>query len=316
MTKRRLSTAYTAAVILFLGLSSCGKFDRIDNGGFTNVTFASARNEHYLTSSTLTNGIIITAYSDTYATNMKLSDETSAASITLPNGTYSFFGFGYGYSIDSNGSEIRCAVKDGANAVVLNGTAQTVSLDFTQLNCSNTAFRPNASYMDQFTNTSGTAPNKGPVFSKLDFVFCSSAAGTGLAGITASQDCGTSAGISQPFTNITNYQVVFPLFKRIAGVSTRIGEAFRSTCANSYPVTSGTVAMSQEIRYPAGNSQLPGAFPFEIEAYSEAACTSSPVISRTFKEGLYYGDSSGAIYGTALPNTSGTNRLRVFLRQQ
>jgi hypothetical protein len=306
---------YTVSVALLF--TSCGKFDRLEDGGFTEVSFSSPRSGQYQTASTLTNGILITAYSASYVTNIKLTDETSNVSIVLPNGSYSFYAFGYGYSIDTSGTDVRCAVTGGANPVVLNGNRQTVLLEFKQSNCANAAFAPSAAYLD--ANTSSTLANSGPIFGEFDFVHCSTAAGTNFGTITSTQTCSTvGGGISASNPSVSKYQVIFPIFKYQNGQFTRLGEAYRSACTNSFPSGSGGTAISQYIRYPVGASSLPYAFPMEIETFSESACTSTPIMANRFHKGVVFGgDPEGSVYGTALANTTGgTNRVRVFLRAQ
>lgn len=305
--------AYTVPFVTLLLLSACGKFDKIENGGFTEVSFKGSRAGHFLTTSTLTNGILITAYGSSYVTNLSIADESVPTSIVLPNGTYSFYAFGYAYSIHDAGTDMRCAVAGDTTPVVLNGTAQTITLDFRQSHCANGAFTPSSAYLDA-TMTS-TLPNSGPVFAPLDFIHCSTAAGTSLSTVASSQDCSTSAGtgLTAVYTNAVKFQKVFPIFKYQGGVFTRMGEAYRSSCStNATPSSSGQVANSQYVRYPVGITSKPYAFPIEIESFTDASCTSTPVMVNKFHKGLIFGASPDASYmGTALATSS---RVRVFLR--
>lgn len=308
MLSIRMVTRYAAVAALGFLVCSCGKFDRIDDGGFTKVTFKRHSPGQPLINSVLSQGILIYAYSSSYATNLKITDELSAAGITLPNGSYKFFAFGYGYPIDNFGTDLRCAVASAD----LTGSAQTVSLTFMQSNCADAAFAPNSSYLD---TTSSTVPNSGPFFAQFDFIHCSSAAGTNLATVAATNDCSTmpATGINAPWGSVAKFQVVVPIFANANGSYARLGEAYRTPCTNSWPSASGGTSFSQYVRFPVGNTAYPGAFPLEIETFSESSCTSPPIGKHSFQKGLIFGAYPDASYmGTALPSAS---RVRVFLRQ-
>src|SRR3990167_845175 len=95
------------ASVLF---SACGKFNRLDDGGFTEVRFTrSFQSYDFETQTTLTTGLMIYAYSANYITNLHLSSEDDPnKSITLPNGQYSFYAFGYDSSGTLLSSGVRC----------------------------------------------------------------------------------------------------------------------------------------------------------------------------------------------------------------
>ncbi len=302
--------------ISFFLLSSCGKYDRIDDGGFTTVEIGGGQSHNLLTANVLTYGILIYAYSDTYVTNLKLSDESQLAHITLPNGTYQFYAFGHAFDFGSFASNpIRCAV---SGSIALTGTAQTVALDFRESNCANGAFTSGGNHLD--TNTGSTIANSGAIFAQLEYIHCGTAAGTALSTVAATQDCSTGSGISAPWAVGSNarFQAVVPIFKRSGNVTQVIGEAYRSACSGSaYVDTMGSQATSLPVRFPSGVSTQPGVFPIAFETFTETDCNSVPVARHEFYNGLIFGPTNGASLGRALYYTSGSGvgRLRLYLRE-
>ncbi len=294
---------------IILTLTACGKFDRLDNGGFTNVTFTRAHSDRLSTTATLTNGIIIYAYSSSFATNLKINDETGTANIQLPNGTYTFFAFGYGYNIDSTGVDLRCAVSGGdGSSVSLTGGAASIPLNFMQSNCNHVAFSSGGGALETFTNT---VPNSGPFFKALEVAHCGSGVGTGLSTIAGSTNC--SPGWSTGST-VSKYQIVIPIFVKSGPQFTKIGEAYRSACSNTFPSSAGSPdSASIAVRFPIGNASQSTFFPIEFESFSDASCTSTPLARFRFNKGLINGPDPEAIeLAKAVTNS---NRVRVFLRQ-
>ncbi|HEY8278855.1 MAG TPA: hypothetical protein VIH99_04485, partial [Bdellovibrionota bacterium] len=89
-------------------------------------------------------------------------------------------------------------------------------------------------------------------------------------------------------------------------------EAYRSPCSHSLPSSSGGTAVSQFVRFPGGNG-MP--LPFEIEAFSETACTSTPLVKHTFRSGLSSGPNPDATYLSRVIPIAGSNKVRLYLRQ-
>lgn len=295
-----------ALCAIALTVASCGKFDRNDNGGYTNVTFSRAQGR-FSASATLTNGILIYAYSASFATNLKLNDETGTASIMLPNGDYTFYAFGYGYNIDANGVDLRCAIGGGTgNPISLTGSSVVIPLNFMQSNCSNVAFTSGGGYLDTATNT---VPNSGPFFKALEVVHCGTAAN--LSTLSGSTNCspGWSSG-----TTPNRYQIIFPIFFESGGQVTKIGEAYRSACSNSFPNSAGTPdSASLAVKFPVGNASHSAFYPIEFESFSDGSCATPPLVRIRFNKGLINGPNpEPPQLGSAYSNA---NRIRVFLRQ-
>lgn len=317
MPMTRKLKCWSFFLFCFVFLNACGKFSRIEDGGFTSVNIGSAQARSLLATDTLTYGILIYAYSDSYTTNLKLSSESQLASIVLPNGNYSFYAFGYAIGFGQSGmNSIRCAVASG---IALQGGTINVGLNFRESECANGVFSPGASYRD--ANTSSTLVSSGAIFAGMEYVHCASSIGTGLNSLTSgTQNCGGSP-FSAGWAAALRVQAVVPIFKRdAAGNYTELGEAYRSTCdSTAYADPGGNAAISMPVRYPVGITGQNGVFPIRFETFSETACTSAPIGRHEFHKGLIFGPSNGvAGFATALvnPGTSANpNTVRVFLRQ-
>lgn len=306
---------HAATLLSLLTVFGCGNFDRIDNGGFTRVSFQNAKRGKLQAFSTLPYGVVIYGYSDTYVTNIKLTDALAAGSMSLPNGVYRFYGYGYNYNPDSGGTDIRCAVTP---SFALTGQDQTVDLTFTQAACADGAFAESSAFLEA-NSVSNTLPNSGPIFAPVDPVHCSTAADTALSSITASyMDCSTapSTGISAPWSAVAAVQIVTPLFVSNGTQVTKTGEAWRSSCSAMFASSNGGAAMSSQYRVPIGASTAPGLFPMEIDTFSDASCTSVPIATHKFQKGLVFGPTGGGAGKVlAVSSSMGYNRARIYLRQ-
>jgi hypothetical protein len=284
----------------------CGKFSRIENGGYTTVHFQPA---HSPNASILAGGIMVYLYSPDFSTNIFLADENANPGITIPNGPYSLYAFGYANSFESpTGPDpsIRCAVKTG---IALSGNAVTIPITLKQPDCTNGAFTANGTFTDP--NTSSTLALSGLLFPQLDLVHCSTAASAFLA--SSSANVGTNcAGFVMP--TVSRFQISLPIYLRNQGSFSKLSDGLISNCSNSSPSNAGLTAGSQFIRVPVGSTDLPFLFPVEIRSYSDASCTSTPLAVNTFYKGLVFGPTpTGSNSSRIFAATSGSGKARLFL---
>lgn len=284
----------TLLLMPLLFLAACGKFDRIENGGFTSVTF---HRPNEPTAAALAGGIFIYAYSPTYVANVKISDESQEATLSLPNGVYSFYAYGYSQDLSTSGANHLCAIAGAGAPIPLTGAAQTIPLQFNTANCAQGSFGPPTHL-------------EGGMFAKMESVYCSSAADLSSSAFTS----GLMSCSGYPWSAPAKFQWVIPTFRSANGNFSKSGEAFRSSCSASYPNASGGPSLTQYERLPVGSLSLPGLFPVEVETFSETACTSVPIAVHRFHKGLIFGPASAGS-AAITPTTGGTTRTRIYLRQ-
>lgn len=271
-----------------LSLLGCGKFDRLENGGFTTVSFRGNGNPAI---STLPGGILIYIYSASYATNLKIANGFTGAeaSISLPNGQYSFYAFGYDGDANTFTTNIKCAVAGGSSPIPLDGSAITIPLTFDVATCLTGSFFSPSGLVESSSGTTN--------FSRMNVTFCGNGIGTNLANtlISGSDNCSSGGsspinGTQGPWAAASGYQMIAPLF-RAAGTSSfvKMGEAYRSSCITG-SVDSGFNNFAN-FRFPTGVSGQEGRFPLEFETFSETACTSPPLASHKFHKGAIFGPS-------------------------
>ncbi|MGZ3692653.1 MAG: hypothetical protein ACXWQO_00165 [Bdellovibrionota bacterium] len=296
-------------IILFCFLllaSSCGKFSRLENGGYTTVHFQPA---HSPDAAIMSGGIMIYLYSPDFSTNIFLPDETANPGLTIPNGPYSLYAFGYTQPFGSQAApdnSVRCAVKTG---IALSGTAVTIPVTLRQPDCSNGAFTGNGSFTDP--NTSSTLALSGLLFPQVDLVHCSSAASAFLA--SSSANVGTNCA-SFVMPTVSKFQISLPIYLRNQGGFSKLSDGLISNCSNSNPSNAGLTAGSQFTRLPVGSTDLPFLFPVEIRSYSDASCTSTPLAVNTFYKGLVFGPTpTGSNASKIFAATSGSGKAKLFL---
>ena len=286
---------------------SCGKFSRLENGGYTKVEFQKNQDPK---AAVLNGGIMIYAYSPSFTTSTKVNDETGSASMTLPNGAYSFYAIGYGVVLGSTYTEdtdIHCAV---VGDTALTGTARTISLNLTKAQCSNDAFIAGGGAFSD-TGTVNAIP-------KMDFVHCSSSAGTVFNSTAwdSNKNCGTSisGNVYAPWTAVSKYKLKLPLVVFSGGSAAKTGEGLVSACTSTYPSSNGYNSSSEYKRIPLGSTNLPGLFPVEIETYSDASCTSTPIAVHKFYKGIVNGTFPAGPDSKLTASTSGPT-ARLFLKE-
>lgn len=292
------------ALSLFFFNVGCGKYDRIDDGEFTEVTFQhtpshkeSKDDGPSIKSGVYTGGVMIYAYSSSYVTNIKLNDENAPASIRLPNGAYTFYSFAYdslGFSGVS--TSMKCGITGLSAPIVLSGTATTVPIELTTAQCANGAFVGNDSQFQEAAN-----------FAKLEVVHCGTAAGTTIPGFPASSDCSAT-----PWTTALSFKARALIYVYSGGALSVLGSGLEGSCMSANSTGFSTAANS---RFPVGASDKPGLFAFEIDTYSDTACTSAAISTNRFHKGLVFGTYPDAAYlGKAIANTAISNKTRLFLR--
>lgn len=312
-----MSSVKTLFTLFFftLLLSGCGKFDRISNTGYTNVTFQRANGDQDPKGAIFNGGALIYAYSDSYVTNMYFPTETAYQNISLPNGIYTFYGIGFSQSVDTfnTDNDVRCAV---TAPISLSGGSRNIVVNFRQADCSNGAFTGDGSYTD--ANSSNTAATASTVFSQAEVVFCGTAAGTQLSTLSGTQNCSTQigTGITAPLTSVAKYKIMFPIYAQSGSNFTRLGQGIETSCSNSYPDANGGTAFSEYLRVPVGSTSRPGLFAMEFEAYTDGSCTSTPVVRTRFHRGLIFGPSpDSSALGKLSVNGTTPARARIFLRE-
>lgn len=291
MSKRVLSLV----LCVFALLVGCGKFDKLEDGGFTTVKFNRGVEGDFTAKSTLVGGVLIYAFSENYSTNLVLSDETGSANIVLPNGAYSFYAFGYDSNTSVMVGNTRCAIVGNPVPVPLTGQTATVSLNLMQSTCTAGSFNGGGSYSD------------GTQIRDLQVVMCGSSAGTTLSTFSGSSDCS-----SHMWGNAPRLKVRVPKYRLDRGQYIPMGNAYESTCL--MVSTSGTY-MGQSIRFPVGLSPQNG-FAIEFDTYGNGdfSCTSAPIAQHQFRRGLFFGPTpTNSSLGSIAP--AGPFSTRLFLRE-
>jgi hypothetical protein len=290
-------------LLLFVFFSSCGKFQRIEDGGFTTVTFSAPSS---LRAAVMPSGILVYAYSQNFVTNFKISTDADmqGKSITLPNGLYSFYAFGYASGTIMPNADVKCAVLGHAQPIPLNGGARSVSLDLTDSQCAQGAFSPNSSYT---ANTGANTAN----FARVDFVHCSSGAIAALTSFVSTSSCGTATTAYSWFSGLYSARVNIPIFRRDGTTFTKLADGIVGQC------TTGTNPgfAAGFARIPAGPSDRPGLFPIEVEAFSGSDC-SNYLTKHVFSDGYQFGPKSPSPnqnYKLVQYSTAGENLLKYFL---
>lgn len=287
-----LKCVFSLAVILTL--AGCGKFDRLDDGGFTTVTFDHAGQK--LTSATLNGGVVIYASSVGYSTNLKISNDDVIASISLPNGVYTFYAFGFGVAngVTSMTGDAMCALSP---PTPLNGSAQNVSLTFTRANCATTGFFAPAGHV---LSTSGGMK----YFNLTQFAPCGS--GADISTLAFANDCNGTT-----WTGIGGAQLVLPIYQasNLNSSYVKLGELFRSACLTGSGGLNNGYANQFSLYLPTGVPGSTQRFPAEIEIFTDASCTSK-VTSYKFPNGLSRDPTEGLA-----KLTSTSTYTKIFLRQ-
>lgn len=296
-----MSKAVGILLGLSLALASCGKleekFGRKD-GGFTQVTF-SRQDGELGTLATLDNGIMIYAYSPDFATNIKITDETSPASLSLPNGDYSFYAFGLTEAYGTYDPALKCAVAGHGAPLSLRGGATSVGLTFNTSNCSSGGFTSDGNRPGYTSDT---------IFPDVAFFFCGTSANLSTKTSTSSS-CGSGQG-----WNLSNaFKIKFPLYAKGPQSFNRLGSGIESGCIGAN--TSGN-AVTGFYRMPAGPDSKPFLYPVEFETYSETSCTSSPLKIHRFHRGVAFGpDPDPAAEARAQYHGSSLYKFYLFLRE-
>ncbi|MCO5143942.1 MAG: hypothetical protein M9962_12700 [Oligoflexia bacterium] len=287
-------------VLGFCFLAGCGKFDRLDDGGFTKVKFFNGYQNlgsDPRLSATMNGGIMIYAYSANYVTNLKLTDETDmSAEITLPNGNYSFYAFGYTDATTLLSSDVKCGTVGSTSPIALDGSNKTISINLSYAGCSDGTFNSNnLSYTEGTNSLTGDDQYR---FSRIDFVFCGTGAATAIGTYSAStEDCSLNTsyrwGSTSPIQ--MSYRVSHPIYKIQNGNYQRLGSAILGSCVyvstQGLPVSNGT-ALS---RIPLGSVNKPGLFPLEVDAYTSTDCSGTYVHKHEFRKGLIFGPDGNSV---------------------
>jgi hypothetical protein len=294
---------------IFVG---CGKFDRASGPGTTTVSFSAQQSA---TASVINGGLLVYAYSNNFTTNIRLNNESGGGSITLPNGSYSFYALGYATSFGSEFSDNEdnqpfCAVVGEGSPIVLNGTPIAVSLQLRRQNCELGAFTGGGAFTSAISSTSTGASTTFPM---LNLVHC--AAGVNIPSYTiAGTSCGWTSTVMWPA--VSRYQVSLPTYRFENGAFLKTGEGFRSPCSNSFPSSGGMSAFSEYKRVPLGITSRPYLFPVEIETFSDTACSNSIAVHR-FHRGLAlaFGPTAAASNLASLVFGGSPNKTWFYLRQ-
>lgn len=283
-------------VALFV-LSGCGRFDRLDDGKFTEVRFNQSQESTAPGAlATFTGGVLVYAYSTSFATNLKLNDETGSGVLSLPNGAYTFFAIGYDDSASplTKNTTMKCAVTGPGNSIILDGTPKNIALNLTAADCTSLEFADSSNYFESSASS----------FNRIGSIHC--AASVNISTLSAANDC-----ISTGWGGIGGYRTVVPAYSVRNGVFNRMGEMAVGNCNNAIPSGGYTNSL---IRFPAGRSDRPFNFPVEFYTYTEGSCTSTPIATHRFHKGLTYGAfPDGLNLGKMLLHTSG-GQYRVYFR--
>lgn len=299
-----LSLRLVSIFCLAILLASCGKFDRLDDGGFTRVTFNQGYHRFGQVGplSSQVGGVLIYAYSPSYVTNLKLADETQTGSVDLPNGSYLFYAVGFNSASTPFDSNVKCGIVNQT----LDGTSQNITINLTTADCSNGAFVDSTGYSDSTTATA--------MFSRMNFLFCGTGANTAISGFAATSRCGFSNTAYQMIAGPMSYRLVAPIFSRAGGIYNKIGTGITGHCI--YASTAGEYSNTPAPRFPVGNSSVPGVFPLEVESYSSTDCSGSTYASHNFSDGLMFGPKSGSTNTSSklvsLANTSIGTRTGIY----
>lgn len=283
-----------------LALCACGKFNRLENGGFTDVKFTRSfmsYGDGFESMATLNGGLMIYAYSSSYVTNKLLTTEDDAnKSITLPNGQYTFYAVGYTSASGPLSSNNRCAVVGAGVPITLDGTAKTVTLNMSQANCADGELVNNTSSFSH----GGTSASAGD-FGRLQLLYCGTGANTAIGSFVSTDTCGYSAtayqwgqGEGTSLSGMMSYRISLPVFKRSGGQYQKLDSGITGNC--HYVSTGGEQigAVTDLSRVPLGNSAKPGAFPVEISAWGASDCSGTPAAVHYFNDGMLFGPSSGS----------------------
>ena len=119
--------------------AGCGrfkdKFGRIEE----ERTQVSLENDRGALSTLTLNGGILVYFEDKSDSNkffiFKLNNDSETRSVTVPNGVYKVYAVGFSGSNNLEGNGY-CSLGDGGADVSLSGAAKTVTLTFSQSNCS------------------------------------------------------------------------------------------------------------------------------------------------------------------------------------
>ncbi len=290
-------------LLLFL-FTSCGKFQRIEDGGFTTVTF-SAPNAP--SSAVMPGGILVYAYSQSFVTNFKIATEADmqGKSIILPNGLYSFYAFGYADGSTMPDANVKCAVEGHNLPVPLDGGARSISLNLTDTQCALGAFAPNSSYT---ANTGANSAN----FAKVSFLHCGPGAASAANTFASTSFCGPAQSNYSWFSGLYSARVNLPIFRRDGTSFTRLGDGITGQCRSDTNPGSSDVVFA---RVPAGAADRPGLFPIEIEAFAGSNC-SNYLTKHIFNDGYQFGPKSPSPnlnYKIVQFASQGENLLKYFL---
>lgn len=288
------------AVLLtaMLCLGACGQYSRIDEAGFTEVSFnagTKAAGDFEEKSTPLPGGILIYIFSDSFATNVKLNDETGTAALRVPNGSYSFYAFGY--SSGAFQGNTRCAVVGGANPIALTGTSTTIPIDLTASGCLDGAFIDTSLF------------NDGTSFNRLQVSHCGTA-------VPLTSVSGTTSCVTTSFSPVIGgYRLRAPTYVLRNGNFEILGSGLVGNC--QLAATSGAFSNpGTPDRFPVGTAQgRSGVFAFEIDSYTATDCSSAIFATHRFHRGLIFGahPDSGTL-GKATADTS-AQKTSIHLRQ-
>lgn len=255
----------------------------------------------------MNSGILVYAYSQNYVTNFKIATdaEMTGKQVVLPNGLYSFYAFGYDNSSFPFTANAKCAVQGHTSPIPLSGGAKAISLDLTDSQCGLGAFAPGSQY------SAGTGANPSN-FASVSFVHCGTGALGALTTFGSGSNCGTSNTAYMAYTSgLFSLRVKLPIFQRNASQYTRLADGISGACGTASNVGDPAGAS----RIPAGPTDRPGLFPFEIEAFSGSDC-SVYLGKHVFSDGYLFGPKSPSPnlnHRIVTYSTAGENLLRYFL---
>lgn len=269
-------------------LSSCGKFtntfQRLNAPSTTQVSFAHIGEGHQ-SLATANGGLMIYAVNtdQTFGRALALLNEANTKIMTLPNGSYTFYGISWDGANHLEG-QARCAQANGGMPITLTGAPITISLTYSIAGCNfgqTSIFGP-----------SNSSNGPGYYFYPLNFTVC-----TNFAGVSCSTDAGLGGSA----------RVIF----EEAAVS------LNSVNVNPEVIVAGCVDFaagvtpSSSLRVPLGaiTAEAPNIFVVTVEIMSGTGCTGSILREYEFNDGLGNPSASpGLSYadidiGTSLKNT-------------
>lgn len=259
------------AIFLLICCVGCGrlaeKFGR-ENKGTTKVNF-SAKQSSLAANSILPGKIMIYMLGingNPYSTTLALNDENdSNTSLSLPNGTYSVYAFGWAGPNTAEGNP-RCGFGDNGNPIVLSGGAKTISLELTAANC---AYNADSAFSEaQFSDAS------------LGFRYLYTKICTGGVAYTTS-NCNSPS----PAYNGGNYAKY-----SLVGYQ-KIGDDYTLLPGRGIDgidcILISTGAAASVKRIPAGTSiaGYPRFIFLQVTIHSDASCNSAPIRTYQLKEG-------------------------------